>query len=668
VTLRLARVFFAAALVTATGLAHAGDTPWLFYGGDAGGSHYSPLTGLDRDNVAGLELAWSYRTRALARHPERAGFATFHATPLRLPAAAGGALVFCTPYNRIIALDPATGAERWVYDSEPDLGPLGTRYNCRGIAYWQDPAAESRAACQHRLFMGTTDLRLVAIDANDGQPCEAFGNDGEVDVLAMVRTETEEKARLTGRPADLRHGDVQFSSPPAVVGDVVVLGSSNNTKFRRSDGPSGVVRAFDARTGALRWTFDPVPRNPGDPEAANWTPAALDLTGAANVWSMMSVDEARELLFLPTASASPDFYGGTRPGDNRYANSVVALHGRTGEVAWHFQIVHHDVWDLDLPAQPILVDIELDGRRLPVVVQLTKQGMIFVLHRDTGEPVFPVEERPVPTDGMPGEQLSPTQPYPTRPPLLVEHRLAPDDAFGFTLFDRGACRQMIAASRHDHYYAPPVREGTAVFPGMSVNNWGGGAFYPAANLLVVPINRAPIFRALVPVDEVDPAELNGRADGPPMGRPFAIDGTPYAQIFKPLLSPLFSPCNRPPWGELAGVDLAAGEIVWRRNFGVLDKLMPVPIPLEWGTPNAGGPIVTDGGLVFIGATMDERFRAFDVASGELLWETTTPTAAMATPMTYVADGRQFVVVAAGGHMWQYPFKPGDWLLAYALPE
>jgi quinoprotein glucose dehydrogenase len=411
-----------------------------------------------------------------------------------------------------------------------------------------------------------------------------------------------------------------------------------------------------------------VPRNPGDPQAAGWTASALALTGAANVWSMMSVDPERGLVFLPTASASPDFYGGTRPGDNRYANSVVALRARNGEVAWHFQVVHHDVWDLDLPAQPMLVDIERGGRRIPVVVQLTKQGMIFVLHRDTGEPVFPVEERPVPTDGVPGERLSPTQPYPTAPPLLVEHGLSPDDAFGFTVFDRGACRRAIAASRRDHYYAPPVPQGTVAFPGMSVNNWGGGGYYPLRNLLVVPINRAPVSRALLPIAAVEDELQGPRDDGPPMGRPFAIAGTPYAQIFKPLLSPLFSPCNAPPWGELAAVDLAAGKIAWRRNLGVLDKLMPVPIPLPWGTPNAGGPLVTDGGLVFIGATMDERFRAFDVASGELLWETAVPTAAMATPMSYVAGGRQFVVVAAGGHMWQYPFKPGDWLLAWALPE
>jgi quinoprotein glucose dehydrogenase len=292
--------------------------------------------------------------------------------------------------------------------------------------------------------------------------------------------------------------------------------------------------------------------------------------------------------------------------------------------------------------------------------------MIFVLHRETGEPVFPVEERPVPQDGVPGEILAPTQPYPTHLPLLVPQGITADDAWGFTFFDRGFCRDWIERTRHDHYYAPPSLEGTSMFPGMSVNNWGGGAFSSDRNVLIVPINQALIMRRLIPVAEVDPEVLENPMAGL-MGLPGEIDGTAYAQQFKPMLSPLFSPCNPPPWGELAAIDLEEGKILWRRNLGVLDKLMPVPIPLPWGTPNSGGPIVTDGGLIFIGATMDERFRAFDIDSGEQLWETGTPTASMATPMTYQIDGKQFVVIASGGHMWQYSFKIADYLVAYALP-
>lgn len=637
---------------------------WLYYGGNQGGAHHSTLSQIDRDNVGDLELAWSYRTGALERHPDRTAMASFHATPLLTPAEAGESLVFCTPFNRIVALDPTTGQERWVHEHELEPAGTGVRFNCRGIAYWADENVGT-AACSQRLFMGTFDLQLVAVDARSGMRCDDFGVQGAVDVRHTLLAEVEAKAALIGRPANFRTGDVQFSSPPAVIGDTVIVGSSNNTKFKRNDGPSGAVRAYSARTGAPRWTFDPVPRNPNDPQAQNWTRDALQVTGAANVWSMMSVDEARDLVFLPTASASPDFFGGTRPGDNRYANSVVALRGSTGEVVWHYQIVHHDVWDLDLPAQPILVDIEHNGRTLPVVIQLTKQGMVFVLHRETGEPVFPVVERAVPTDGVPGETLSPTQPYPAALPLLVPHGLSPDDAWGFTFFDRGFCRDWLARTRTDHYYAPPGATGTAAFPGASVNNWGGGAV-TRQDLLILPIQRALLVRTLKPVADVDPAALEHPMAGL-MGLPGRIAGTDYVQQFEPMLSPLFSPCNAPPWGELAALDLRTGEFRWRRTLGVLDKLMPVPIPLPWGTPNSGGPIVTDGGIVFIGATMDERFRAFDADTGEQLWETMTPTASMATPMTYEVGGRQFVVIASGGHMWQYPFKILDYLVAYALP-
>jgi quinoprotein glucose dehydrogenase len=314
----------------------------------------------------------------------------------------------------------------------------------------------------------------------------------------------------------------------------------------------------------------------------------------------------------------------------------------------------------------MLIDLLRDGRLVPAVVQLTKMGMIFVFDRETGQPLFPVEERPVPQGGVPGERLSPTQPFPIAPPPLVKPGVTPEEAFGFTFFDRGSCRQMMAAGRSGGYYLPPSLEGTIMFPGMGVNNWGGGAWDPERSLLVVPVNRAPTMIRLTPAAETDPQTLKAPMAGL-MGNPGKIDGTDYVQQFKPLLSPTFSPCTPPPWGELVAVDLKAGTIKWRTTLGVLDKLMPVPIPLPWGTPTAGGPIATAGGLVFIGATMDERLRAFDTDTGRQLWETFTPTSNMATPMTYMVDGRQYVVIASGGHMWQYGFKIGDWMVAYALP-
>ncbi|MEJ2137880.1 MAG: pyrroloquinoline quinone-dependent dehydrogenase [Gammaproteobacteria bacterium] len=630
---------------------------WPAYGGDQGGRHYSGAATINSTNVQDLQLAWSYQHGELETFAGPHMTASWHVTPILLPEEASQSLVICTPFNRIVALHPETGAERWVFD--PDVGRVSgfIRHNCRGVAYWQDRQAPVGAVCRHRIFAGTETMRLIAVDALSGKACADFGVQGTVDVDPLTRIKTP----------DLKRGDMQFSSPPVIVGDVVVMGSSDNTKADRSNNPSGAVRAFDARTGRLRWSFDPVPRNLNDPAAAGWTEDALARTGGANVWSMMSVDTERDLVFLPTASAGPQYYGGDRPGDNRYANSVVALRGSTGEVVWHYQTLHHDLWDYDVPSQPILLNLEVDGESVPVVLQLTKQGLTFILHRETGEPLFPIEERPVPTDGVPGEVVSPTQPFPTHPKPFGQISITPDDAWGFTLFDKNACRKKIAGMRYGDMYTPPSVEGTVMMPGLSINNWGGAAYDPETQNLIVPVNKTPTFIRLVPVDDVSETELNDPMSGKPFGPPGHIQGTDYAVQFGPLLSDFMSPCIAPPWAEMLSVNLVSGEINWRRPLGVLDGLMPFPLPLEWGTPMSGGPIVTDGGLVFVGATADERFRALDVETGETLWEVRTPTSSMATPMTYEVNGRQYVVIASGGHMWLYGSKVKDYLVAYALP-
>jgi len=466
----------------------------------------------------------------------------------------------------------------------------------------------------------------------------------------------------------MNDGDVQFSAPPLATGDLVIVGSTDNTKFWRADNPSGRVRAFDARSGELRWYFDPIPRSGDDPAAADWTPESLVRTGGANVWTMMSADEERGLVFLPTATAGPNNFGGLRPGDNRYANSIVALNREDGSVAWHFQVVHHDVWDLDLPSQPMLVDLERDGESVPAVIQLTKQGLVFVLHRETGEPVFGVDERPVPTDGVPGEVLSPTQPFPRKPEPLHRIGISPDDAWGFTVFDRNNCREQIASMRRGGLYEPPSFEGSLRSPGVSVNNWGGAAWDPRRQRLVLPISSTPMFVRLTRTDEIPPEVMNQPRVGP-LGPPTAMAGTPYAYEFAPVMSPVFTPCTAPPWGELAALDMT-GEtsVAWRFTLGTLEKMMPVPIPLEFGTPLAGGPTVTAGGLVFIGASADEKFRAFDIDTGEKLWEIATPAPAQATPMTYSVGGRQFVVIAAGGHIFNGFNNISDYLVAFSLPR
>ena len=652
------RTFFAALalLLAAAQCASAGDRDdWQHYGGGPGGSQYSSLTQINRDNVGGLQLAWTYRTGDLERHPDRRPLAALNVTPILVPKAAGQSLVLCSAMNRVIALDPTTGKERWVYDPKIEMGPQGNKFLCRGVAYWEDTAATAGAICRHRIFTGTKDLRLIALDAVTGRPCAGFGAGGTVDIRPDIYTDT----------AKLNVGDVQFSAPPVTVADLVIIGGADNTKFWRADSPRGEVRAFDARTGALRWKFDPLPHDAPDPAALGWTRDALAQTGGGNVWSMMSVDPERGLVFLPTATAAPNNYGGLRPGDNRYANSVVALRAADGSVAWHFQIVHHDVWDLDLPAQPILVDLERDGRQVPVVIQLTKQGLIFVLNRETGVPVFPVEERPVPTDGVPGEVLSPTQPFPVRPAPVGATKYTADDAWGFTVFDRAACRQKLKSFGRAGLYEPPSLDGTLLI--ASANNWGGAAWDPQRQLLVLPVTQAPIFTRLKRTADVTPEELNKPRMGP-IGPPMPMAGTPYSFEFGPVLSPLFSPCTPPPWGELLALDLRGDTgTAWRFTLGTLDKLMPVPLPLPFGTPLSGGPTITAGGLVFIGASADEKFRAFDVETGAKLWEVATPASALATPMTYEVDGRQFMVVAAGGHIVTGFRNVSDYVVAYALP-
>jgi len=446
--------------------------------------------------------------------------------------------------------------------------------------------------------------------------------------------------------------------------------------FHRANAPNGAVRAFDARTGAPRWTWDPVPRTPADPAYAGWTPESAANTGAANVWGMMSADESLGLVYMPTSGPSPDYYGGTRPGDNRYADSIVALRAATGEVAWYFQTIHHDVWDYDNTAQPALVDLEKDGKPFPAVVQATKTGMLYIFHRATGEPFFPIEERPVPQGGVPGEQLSPTQPFPVKPPPLVPHEFRDDDFWGMTTWERNNCRETYKDARRGPIYTPPSLEGTIIVPsGAGGVNWGGVAIDPRSKLLVTNVLRMAHYAQLIPLDQMETKPGGTMAENM-MGAPAALLGTPYALKQQALIAPPASLCTAPPFAQLVAVDLQKGEILWKSTLGTWEKSLPppmagapfsVPLPLPWGTPTFAGPLLTAGGVVFIGATGDDRFRAFDAATGKELWSDTLPTSAFSLPTSYEADGRQFVVVAAGGHAFIYP-KPGDLIRAYALPK
>ncbi len=620
---------------------------WPVYGGDEGGRRWSPLVQIDRGNVEHLEVAWSIRTGDLDADPPPPGHMAFQATPILID----GRLVLPTPLGRVLALEPETGEEIWRFDATVS-GHEYPEYTSRGVASWLDPERAAGAACHRRIFAATVDSRLFALDAVTGRVCDDFGEGGEVSLREGV--------------GHLVPWDYATSSPPTVIGDVVILGSAISDN-QRVDAPRGVVRAYDARTGTLRWAWDPIPRVESDPAHAGWDAGAASRTGAANAWSILSVDRERGLVFIPTSSPSPDYYGGERPGSNRYANSVVALRAATGDVVWSFQTVHHDIWDYDVPAQPTLTSLRREGETIPVVIQATKLGYLFVLHRETGEPVFPVEERPVPASTVPGEEAWPTQPVPVRPPPVALQSLSPDSVWGLTFWDRGKCRERLERLRWDGLFTPPSLEGSVAIPGNAGGpNWGGVAIDSERGVLFVNATNLAFEMRLIPREDFERERAGGRR----LLREFAPQaGTPYGMVREPILSPLFLPCTPPPWGTLSAVSLESGEILWQVPLGTtLPDRIPIPIPLGLGLPNLGGPIATAGGLVFIGAAMDGYLRAFDSETGEELWRDRLPAGGNATPMTYrlSSGSRQYVVIAAGGH-GKLGTRRGDWVVAYALP-
>lgn len=609
-------------------------TEWTHFAGDAEATQYSALAQITPANVHRLQRAWTYRTGEAERRGIDIAMSSFSNTPI----ISAGSLVVCTPWARVVALDPETGRERWAFDPEMQLKqPPGHRFTCRGVASWRDPEAPAGSACAERLIVGTNDRRIIAIDAVTGTRCRQFGNNGE------VRATPGSELRFPG--------EVQFNGPPTIVGNVVVLGSTVSDHVREHS-PSGVVRAFDLRSGRLRWEFEPVPIPQSDPGSLSDNSRRMRRYGAANVWADMSVDESRGMLYLATSSPSPDHDGRKRHGDNRFSDSVVALDGASGRVLWHFQVVHHDLWDYDLPSAPLLTTLDVEGARRDVAIQLTKQGLVFVLDRVTGEPVFPVEERPVPMSDIPGERSAPSQPVPVTMPWLMGLGLEGDqfsaaDAWGFTFWDQSRCRAGVEARQALGLYGPPSREGTIAYPWVSGgSNLGMRAYDPGRRLLVANLIRTV-----------------GVLEWPVARTPEALESGSPSTL---LLSPLGAPCLAPPWGELVALDVERQEVVWRVPLGTTEKL-GLPLKLPFGTPSRGGPLVTRSGLVFIGGTMDDAFRAFDTGTGRELWRVELPAGGQATPMTYTAGGKQYVVIAAGGHAWMRT-RPGDYVIAYALPD
>jgi quinoprotein glucose dehydrogenase len=615
-------------LLSAGAAQAAEESDWPTYGRDPGGTRYSPLKQINRENVTALRVAWTYHTHALEPHGELDKKAAFEATPILFE----GNLYLSTPFDQVIALDPATGAEKWKYDPDVSRSANYSEVTSRGVAAWVDSSATADAACRARIFIGTIDARLIALDARTGRPCGDFGEHGAVDLTQGV---------------ELRdRGDYQVTSPPAIAAGLVITGSSIGDN-RAVDVERGVVRAFNARTGKLRWTWDPIP----------WAEKQKTRTGAANAWSIFSVDASRGLVFIPTGSASPDFYGGGRPGNNAHANSVVALRVATAELVWSFQVVHHDLWDYDIASQPSLLDFH--GR--PAVAVTTKMGYVFVLDRETGKPLHEVRELPTPPSDVPGELASPTQPVPSFQPL-VPQKIGPADAWGLTEEEREKCRAWIASLRTEGIFTPPSLQGTLSTPGnVGGVNWGGAAIDPEHNLLIANTNRLPFVVRLILREKLagqfEEARRN-RLEGE-FGRQ---QKAPYAMYREPLLGgPHRVPCINPPWGALVALDLKTGKLRWETPLGSMAPGLPP------GSLNLGGPIATAGGLVFTAAAMDNFLRAFNSQTGREIWKGELPTSAQATPMTFAVGGKQYVVICAGGH-GKLGTKLGDAVVAFALGE
>jgi quinoprotein glucose dehydrogenase len=631
----VARIVLAISLVTLSRALWAGspaqtaeEAGWPAYGNDPGGSRYSAAAQINRNNVNSLKVAWTYRTGANDTPTRLMRKAAFEATPILVD----GKLFLSTPYNHVIALDPGTGAKLWEYDPGVNKDQNYSEVTSRGVSAWRDENGKAGAPCNLRIFIGTLDARLIALDGETGKPCADFGTNGAVDLNQGAATQTDWT------------GGYQVTSPPAIYRDLVIVGSSIADNWRVDTG-RGIVRAFDARSGRLRWTWDPIP----------WAKDTKPRTGAGNAWGVFSVDAEHDLVFVPTGSAAPDYFGGIRKGDDKWADSVVALRASTGEFVWGFQVVHHDLWDYDVAAQPTLLTWK-DGT--PALVVNTKMGHVFVLNRLTGAPLLPVKERPVPSSDIPGEETSPTQPFSTI--SLVPEKFEAADTWGPKPEDAKWCRDKIAASRNQGIFTPPSLQGTVQAPGnVGGVNWGSAAYDPHHHLMIVDTNRLVAWVKLIPRAEYA-AEVHKNQDNRIYGEFGDQEPAPYGLYRTFLFSPSGTPCNRPPWGTTEAVDLFTGKVAWNVPLGTMMQGQ------ETGSINLGGPIVTAGGLVFTSATIDPHLHGFDSETGKELWRYDLPAAANSTPMTYTWRGKQFLVICAGGH-GKLGSKQGDYVIAFSLP-
>ncbi|WEZ84028.1 glucose/quinate/shikimate family membrane-bound PQQ-dependent dehydrogenase [Rhizobium sp. 32-5/1] len=613
------------------------DGDWHQYGRTPYGQRYSPLAEITPENVSKLTVAWQYQTGDVKR-PDDVGETTYQVTPLKIR----DTLYVCTPHNLAIALDAETGKEKWKFDANSGMNPDRQHQTCRGVSYYADPAVPAGQPCAERVYLPTADARLIALDAANGQVCTGFADKG------TLHLETGMKYT----PA----GYYYSTSPPVIVAGKIIIGGAVNDNYSTQE-QSGVIRAFDVNSGALVWNWDS-----GNPDVTTPLSAGQTYTtNSPNSWSVFSYDDKLNLVYIPLGNQVPDQLGMNRSEHvEKYSSSIVALDITSGAVRWVRQTVHHDLWDMDVPAQPVLLDIN----GTPALVGPTKQGDIYVLDRRTGEPIIPIKEIPAPTGAIPEDFTAPTQPISdltfSPPPLTGK------DMWGITMFDQLACRINFARLKYEGRYTPPSIEGSLIYPGnFGTFNWGSVAVDPERQVMFGMPTYLAFTSQLVPRDQVPPKAQDEKGSEQGLNR---NDGAPYAVKMGPFLSPLGVPCQAPPWGYVAGADLRTGEIAYKHRNGTVYDMTPLPLPFKVGVPGIGGPMITKSGLAFLGAAVDNYLRAYDLTTGEQLWQARLPAGGQSTPMTYTnAAGKQFVLIVAGGH-GSVGTKPGDYIIAYTLPK
>ncbi|MBB2699515.1 glucose/quinate/shikimate family membrane-bound PQQ-dependent dehydrogenase [Rhizobium phaseoli] len=617
------------------------DGEWHQYGRTPFGQRYSPLDQITTENVANLKEAWRYQTGDVKR-PEDISETTYQVTPLKVK----DTLYLCTPHNWAIALDAKTGKEKWKYDANSGMNPNRQHQTCRGVTYYADPDVAAGQPCAERVYLPTSDARLIALDAADGKLCTSFADQGVLHLETGMRF----------NPA----GYYYSTSPPVAVAGKIIVGGAVNDNYSTEE-QSGVIRAFDIKTGALIWNWDS-----GNPDVT--TPLAEGqtyTTNSPNSWSVFSVDEALGMVYIPLGNQVPDQLGINRS-DNveKFSSSIVALDIATGQLRWVRQTVHHDLWDMDVPAQPALIDLtKPDGTVVPALVGPTKQGDLYVLDRRSGEPIIPVKEIAAPGGAVSGDHTAPTQPISDL--TFSPEPLKEKDMWGVSLFDQLACRIEFHRYRYEGRYTPPSLEGTIVYPGnFGTFNWGSVAVDPERQIMFGMPTYLAFTSRLVPAADIPPRGQDEKGSEQGLNR---NDGAPYGVFMGPFLGPLQIPCQAPPWGYVAGVDLRTGKIAYMHKNGTVHDMTPLPLPFKVGVPGIGGPMLTKGGVAFLGAAVDNYLRAYDVTSGRELWRARLPAGGQATPMTYTTDdNKQYVVMVAGGH-GSVGTKPGDYVIAYTLP-